>query len=107
MTGPSGTDAYCQVALPKPVFQTFSYRVPPHLRKLAVPGVRVRVPFGRQREIGILQSIGPTPPDRSVKDVLEVLDDGPVLSPALVRLCRWTADYYAAQPNSNAMKISP
>mgnify|MGYP001825207042 CR=1 FL=1 len=98
MTVPSGADAYCQIALPKPVFQTFSYRVPPRLRELAVPGVRVRVPFGRRREIGILQSIDDTPPERSVKEVLEVLDDGPVLAPALLHLCRWTADYYAAPP---------
>jgi primosomal protein N' (replication factor Y) len=91
-------EAFCYVALPKPVFQTFSYSVPLHLRERAAPGVRVRVPFGRRREIGILTSIVETPPDRPVKDVLEVLDDGPVLSPALLLLCRWTSRYYAAPP---------
>ncbi len=98
MIGPSHLEAFCYVALPKPVFQTFSYSVPLHLRERAAPGVRVRVPFGRRREIGILTSIVETPPDRPVKDVLEVLDDGPVLSPALLLLCRWTSRYYAAPP---------
>ena len=89
---------FCHVALPRPVFQTFVYRVPAHLKADAVPGTRVRVPFGRRREIGILAAIADTPPDRRVKDVTELLDDEPVLSPPLLDLCRWTSDYYAAPP---------
>ncbi len=89
---------FCHVALPRPVFQTFVYRVPPHLEVGAVPGARVRVPFGRRREIGILAAIADTPPDRQVKDVTELLDDEPVLSPPLLDLCRWTSHYYAAPP---------
>jgi primosomal protein N' (replication factor Y) len=58
----------------------------------------VRVPFGRGREIGIVHSIADAPPGRQVKDVVEVLDEAPVLSPALLHLCRWTSDYYAAPP---------
>jgi primosomal protein N' (replication factor Y) len=58
----------------------------------------VRVPFGRGRAIGIVHSIADTPPARSVKEIAEVLDDAPVLSPALLHLCRWTSDYYAAPP---------
>ncbi len=89
---------YCHVALPRPVFQTFAYRVPPHVEADAVPGSRVRVPFGRRREIGILHEIADTPPDRAVKEVTELLDDEPVLSPSLLELCRWTSNYYAAPP---------
>ncbi|MCK5446926.1 MAG: hypothetical protein KAJ43_02230, partial [Gemmatimonadetes bacterium] len=89
---------FCHVALPRPVFQTFVYRVPPHLEVDAVPGARVRVPFGRRREIGILAAIADTPPDRKVKDVTELLDHEPVLSPPLLDLCRWTSNYYAAPP---------
>lgn len=98
MTGPPHADEFCHVALPRPVFQTFSYRVPPDLRGRVAPGVRVRVPFGRRREIGIVHSIVETPPGRSVKDIFEVLDQEPVLSPALLHLCRWASEYYAAPP---------
>jgi primosomal protein N' (replication factor Y) len=85
------------VALPRPVFQTFRYRAPPHLVRRAVPGARVKVPFGRRHEIGIIHSVA-EPPDRKVKDIADVLDDEPVLSPALLHLCRWTSEYYAAPP---------
>jgi primosomal protein N' (replication factor Y) len=94
----SGADVYCRVALPRPVFQTFRYRIPLHFADAAVPGTRVRVPFGRGREIGIVHSIVDAPPGRQVKDVADVLDEAPVLSPALLHLCRWTSDYYAAPP---------
>jgi primosomal protein N' (replication factor Y) len=98
VTASSGADVFCRVALPRPVFQTFQYRIPPRIVDQAVPGTRVRVPFGRRWEIGIIHSIAETPPGRSVKDIAEVLDDAPVLSPALLHLCRWTSDYYAAPP---------
>ncbi len=98
MSGSPGADVYCRVALPRPVFQTFRYRIPPRFADAAVPGARVRVPFGRGREIGIVHSIADAPPGRQVKDVVEVLDEAPVLSPALLHLCRWTSDYYAAPP---------
>ena len=96
--GDAATSVFCRVALPRPVFQTFVYRVPPHLQTGAGPGFRVRVPFGRCREIGILHALTDVLPDRPVKDVLELLDDEPVLSHALLDLCRWTSDYYAAPP---------
>jgi len=98
VTVSSQADVLCHVALPRPVFQTFRYRIPPHLAEKAIPGTRVRVPFGRGREIGIIHSIAETPCGRSVKDIAELLDEGPMLSPALLRLCRWTSDYYAAPP---------
>jgi len=88
---------FCQVALPRPVFQTFAYRVPPEMAARAVPGARVRVPFGRRTEIGILHSVGEPVEGIKTRDVREVLGD-PVLSPALLHLCRWTSEYYAAPP---------
>lgn len=98
MTASSQADVFCHVALPRPVFQTFRYRIPPHLAERAVPGMRVRVPFGRGREIGIIHSIAESPSGRSVKDIAELLDEARMLSPALLHLCRWTSDYYAAPP---------
>lgn len=87
-----------RVSLPRPVLQSFHYRIPPDLAAAAVPGVRVVVPFGRRRETGILEALV-EPPNAGrtrLKDLHAVLDDRPVLSPDLLRLCRWVADYYVA-----------
>jgi primosomal protein N' (replication factor Y) len=87
-----------RVSLPRPVLQSFHYRIPPDLALTAVPGVRVVVPFGRRRETGILEAL--VEPQKSggtrLKDLHAVLDDEPVLSPELLQLCRWVADYYVA-----------
>lgn len=91
-------DAFCHVALARPLFQTFVYRIPPHLLAEAVPGARVRVPFARRHEIGILHAVEADAPERAVKNVAEVLDPAPLLSPSVRELCAWTSDYYAAPP---------
>lgn len=87
-----------RVSLARPVLQSFHYLIPPVLAESAVPGVRVTVPFGRRRETGVLEARVEAPADgvRKLKEIQAVLDDEPVLSPRLIRLCRWVADYYAA-----------
>ena len=71
-----------------------------------VPGVRVIVPLGARKLTGVVTEApsrvladGRTPerlkPDR-LKEVERVLDASPVLSPELLRLGRWVADYYLA-----------
>ena len=42
------------VALPVPLFHTFTYEVPPELADRARPGMRVVVPFRNRREIGVI-----------------------------------------------------
>ena len=93
----------CRVTLARPVLQSFTYIVPDNLAQSLRPGVRVRVPFGQRREIGLVESVGQAdksgeePPKKTrLKQVLEVLDAEPLLNDALLRLCRWTADYYVA-----------
>jgi primosomal protein N' (replication factor Y) len=56
------------------------------------------VPFGHRRETGILEALV-DPPEGSrarLKDLHAVLDEEPILSPQLLQLCRWVADYYVA-----------
>jgi primosomal protein N' (replication factor Y) len=81
-----------EVALPVPVPRTFTYRAPDG----TTAGVRVRVPFARRKLIGwIVGQGGATPELDRLLDVDRVLDDAePSLTPELLRLCRWIADYY-------------
>lgn len=95
--GPAGNavDAgLVEVALPVPLPRTFLYRASGPL----APGTRVLVPFGRQRLIG--WALGPPEEDRAmpsrVRPVREVLEQKPSVSPELLALARWTADYYLA-----------
>jgi primosomal protein N' (replication factor Y) len=58
--------------------------------------MRVRVPFGRRRLIGVVMGVTDSselPPER-LKPILEVLDARPVLDGPTLELVRWAADYY-------------
>jgi len=84
-----------RVAVPVPVGDGFDYRwdgpgPPPG------PGTRVRVPFGRREQIGIvIEARGASPiDDAGLKPVAEVLDDAPVLNAELLQSLDWAAGYY-------------
>jgi primosomal protein N' (replication factor Y) len=88
-----------QIALDTPLRRIFDYLPPTEaLPGLAPPrpGVRVLVPFGRQRLIGILVGIvsETTVPLHKLKAALEFLDDRPVFDAVTFELLQWAADYY-------------
>jgi len=90
------TERVFRVALDVPLARLFDYRAPekPHAELQA--GVRVRVPFGRQRQVGIVLEAAASselPPER-LRSIAEVLDERPVLTPSAIELLRWAADYY-------------
>src|SRR4051812_715044 len=82
------------VALPVPLFRTFSYRVPEGLTGCVEPGARVVVPFRNKREIGIVFGSAELREGVKYKDVLAAPDDAPSVDPSMLALCRWIADYY-------------
>lgn len=87
-----------RVALDTPLKRLFDY-LPPESTLWSAPiepGMRVRVPFGRQKLIGIVMEAADSsdvPPER-LKPILEVLDPRPVLDASALALLRWAAEYY-------------
>ncbi|MCG3133039.1 MAG: Primosomal protein N' [Planctomycetes bacterium] len=92
---------FASVCLPVPVRTAFTYSVPEGLAAGLVPGRRVRVPFGPRTMAGWY--VGPADPPEpaddgrrvEAKEIVALLDDGPLLPPELVGLARWIADVYA------------
>jgi primosomal protein N' (replication factor Y) len=92
-----------QIALDTPLRRVFDYLPPATLTGLKTegdgaprPGVRVRVPFGRQQLIGILVGVASESAVDStkLKSALDILDEEPVIDPVTFDLLRWAADYY-------------
>ena len=86
-----------RVALPVPLPRAFDYLPPPG----TAPrddwiGRRVRVPFGRggQQMVGIV--VERVAVDAELKQIVECLDDAPVLAGELLATLRWAAGYYHA-----------
>lgn len=86
---------YLQLALPSPLRQNFDYLLPAKLEPPPV-GARVRVPFGRQEQIGICLGLSTTTtvPEEKLRVATETLDEESVLPPTLFSLCQWAAAYY-------------
>ena len=95
---PSGRDPErdrsVQVAVPLPLFQEFTYRVPDRMETLPAAGTRVLVPFGHRKLVGIVVAGSPPPADLELKELERVLDPDPILSPQLLSLGQWVARYY-------------
>ena len=89
------TNRLLDVAVPTPLRKTFQY-LPTEACANLKPGCRIRVPFGQQKLVGILVGFSETPTvDQSkLRSIIEIIDQEPVLSAALLRLCIWASNYY-------------
>ncbi len=89
------TDGVLRIALDTPLRRLFDYLPAPGVAR-PMAGTRVRVPFGRQRLVGlVMEHAGSSDlPTARLKSVIETLDAEPVLDGSLLGLVRWAADYY-------------
>ena len=83
-----------EVAVPLPVFSTFTYRLPLEFEGCAVLGMRALVPFGKRIITGYVLGDAAQEPGSELKDVIDILDPEPLFSPSDLRFYRWIADYY-------------
>jgi primosomal protein N' (replication factor Y) len=88
------TPLYAEVVLPMPVDHAFTYAVPESLRARAVPGMRVIAPVKTRVETGYIVAVREETDVAKVRPLLDLPDDVPIFSPAMLELCRWMADYY-------------
>ena len=93
---PQGSYLYCDVSLPVPLDQPFTYGLPETLRHRVQPGSRLVVPFGPRKLTGVILRCHDEPPEMATREALRLIDAEPVLSPELLALGRWIAGYYCA-----------
>src|SRR5271157_3996853 len=74
---------------------TLTYLVPDSFT--VRPGQRVQVPLATRKATGIVLRAGSSlPPGIAARPILRLLDTEPVLTPELLELGLWIADYYVA-----------
>ena len=84
---------FVEVAFNLPINQTFSYRVPPELRSVQA-GMRVLAPFGKQFLTGLVVMKRDRPGFNKVKDIVDLLDEQPLLTEKMLELTKWISQYY-------------
>ena len=90
------TRAIVRVALNTPLRRLFDYLPARDDFRAAEPGTRVRVPFGRQQLVGVVESWAATSevPKEKLKPMIAVLDDEPVIDASVMELIRFASQYY-------------
>ena len=93
---PEGYFRYCDVSLPVPLDQPFTYQLPETLRHRVREGCRVIAPFGARKLTGVVLRCHDEAPDVPLRELYRLVDAQPVLSAEMLSLGRWIASYYCA-----------
>ena len=89
--------AYVDVIVPLPLEGTFTYSVPHNLAERVRFGVRVAVTFGVSKvHTAIVVRVHQDKPAFNVKDIVDVIDDQPMLLEQQYQLWQWLSAYYMA-----------
>jgi primosomal protein N' (replication factor Y) len=90
-----------RIAVPSPLRRTFDYKLPDNLcfkveNHKPLPGMRVKVEFGRRLLIGLIVDIPLTSEIAidKLKDITEIIDSKPIVPQALFDLFIWASNYY-------------
>lgn len=85
----------CQIAVPCTLRRRFDYQIPDEVSGLKV-GQRVKVPFARRELVGVVlkAQVESELAEQSLKPIIQVLDDEPLLRGSLFRLLEWCSRYY-------------
>ncbi|MEJ2212087.1 MAG: primosomal protein N' [Anaerolineae bacterium] len=88
---------------------SYTYRLPERLRETAAVGHLVQVPLGPGSALGLIAHLldeppADLPPEVEIREVSDILDPLPVVTPAQIELARWIADEYLA-PLNQAIRL--
>jgi primosomal protein N' (replication factor Y) len=75
---------------------SFHYSIPASFRDEVAIGQLIQVPFGPRRLQGIVMGLTDHAPVAETRDIEEIVDPEPVLSPVQIELARWISSYYLA-----------
>jgi primosomal protein N' len=77
--------------------EKLTYGIPEQFRSWLRSGMRVVVPIGSRKTTGIVIHTGSVcdlPDPSKVKDILDIMDEGPIFPRDLLRLWNWSTNYY-------------
>jgi primosomal protein N' (replication factor Y) (superfamily II helicase) len=98
---------FVHLALPVPVFKTFTYAVPPEHVGRSLLGIRALVPFGQRTFTGVIVGQSETTDVPKVRPLLDLLDETPIFSPEMLRFAEWMSEYYLSPLGETLRSMLP
>lgn len=91
----TGNNLYAQVIIPLALPTTYTWSIPQQWQAKAQVGQRVEVQLRNKKYAGIIKNLSPQKPEAfEPKEILNILDDEPLLHPKQLQLWQWIANYY-------------
>ncbi|MEO8204890.1 MAG: DEAD/DEAH box helicase, partial [Chthoniobacterales bacterium] len=100
-------EAYARVIPDQILDRALDYEIPEPLRNGVHIGTRVRIPIRQRLVLGTVVALLEESTVKGLKPIAEVLDENPTISPKLLNLSRWMADYYCCPVEAAIRCILP
>src|SRR6476619_7550534 len=86
---------WAEIILPLAIPKTYTYTIPQHLQPKIKEGCRAEVVFGKNKKYaGIVKSFSQQRPAYETKEILNIIDDEPIIYPQQLKLWHWISEYY-------------
>ena len=95
-----------RVSLEIALRKEFDYLIPPALTGVQV-GSRVQVPFGARKVFGTVTALAEESALTKLKPILKIIGAQTLVTPRVLQLARWMADYYCCAPETALKSVLP
>ena len=96
-----------RVSLEIALRKEFDYLIPPGLAAQIDVGSRVQVPFGPRKVLGVVTALAEESAHARLKPILKVIGAQTLVTPKVLKLARWIADYYCCAPETALKSVLP
>lgn len=85
----------------------FDYKIPDDLRGRLEPGMQVKIPFGHRHTEGFVLGFRESSSFSGLKAISGLVQEDALLSPSILKLAKWMADYYVAPIEQSIKTVLP
>ena len=96
-----------RVSLEIALRKEFDYLIPPGLASQVDVGSRVQVPFGPRKVLGCVTALAEESAHAKLKPIIKVIGAQTLVTPKVLKLARWIADYYCCAPEIALKSVLP
>jgi primosomal protein N' (replication factor Y) len=96
-----------RVTLELALRKEFDYLIPEELNGQVDLGSRVQVPFGSRKVLGCVTGMAEESGYSKLRPILRVLGEQTLVTPRILKLARWLADYYCCPPEIALKSVLP
>src|SRR5437016_10584121 len=96
-----------RVTLELALRKEFDYAIPPDLAQQIDVGSRVQVPFGSRKVLGCVTALAEASAHATLKPILKVIGAQTLVTPKVLKLARWMAEYYCCAPETALKSVLP